>query len=122
MTTNNTPRFDAHVKARRALARRVVNRRLDWSNGDYLLPRAVRKALTWEQLDAALMRAAFDAISQHTWREGWGNKLSRYHTFGPPQRVIGILADVPAHEIHSIMCNMTDHVRARAAEILKAAS
>lgn len=104
---------DAHIRARRALARRVLARRAEWGGMREVLNACRQrggKTIDWARYDAIMMRAAYGAISAHDWREGWGNKLSRYHTFGPPQRVIGTLADVPSHEIHAIMCRMHEHV------------
>lgn len=101
---------DAHVRARRALARRVIDRRLNWGL-EFAVPKKQRSLIGWEKFEELMLAAAMSAISVHQWREGWGNKLSAYRTFGPPQRVVGTFADVPANEVHQIMCDLHDFLR-----------
>lgn len=98
-------RFDSHVRARRALARRVIARRLDWSMGADPL-RAVLRAANWDA--DALLPAAYAAIGGFKWRTGWGDKLSTYSSFGSAQSVVGTYRDVPADVVHQIMCRMKD--------------
>jgi hypothetical protein len=106
-------RHDAHVRARRALARRVLDRRAEWGLIGQTVARAALKLIGWDRLDAALMAAAYDAISAHQWRAGWGEKLSRYSLFGAKQTVTGTYRDVPVETIHSLMCAMSAYIPTR---------
>lgn len=106
--------YDAHVRARRALVRRIVQRFTEWSSGD--LCGGLYRKIGWDSYRAVLAASAGDALSSHSWRPGWGDKLSVYRPFGGPQRVIGTYADVPAHEVHQIMCAMFPFVRSRGRE------
>jgi hypothetical protein len=115
--------LDAHVRARRALAKRVVARRVEWGASDAAL-RAYTRApgADWEE---RMMEVAYAAIALYStmepdehgvmrsrWRETWGDKLSRYYVFGPPQRKIGTFKDVPADVVHGIMCKMNEALQA----------
>lgn len=93
---------DAHVRARTALAKRVIARAMEWGLGTKF--GAILKAANYD-FDV-LLPYVYTAIAEYPWREGWGDKLSKYQTFGAPQRVIGIYADVPAAVVHDIMCRM----------------
>lgn len=93
---------DAHVRARARLLKRIRERWMDWG-----LPIHMRRYTIDQQL-TRIDQACAKALSAHKWREGWENRLSAYVPFPtlsrPSQRVIGQYRDVPASEIHSIMC------------------
>lgn len=111
-----TRQFDAHVRARKPLAMKVISRRREWGLGSQ-----VKRLTKGDTSDEALLPIAYAAIALHSapsgtkgrsnWREGWGNKLSRYSPFGEPQKVVGTFTDVPANVVHSIMCRMGDTAR-----------
>lgn len=90
--------YDAHVKARKRLAHQIIRRRLEWG----LFVRKGKSFLTV----AELLPLAYAALAIHKWSRDWGAKYSQYQMFGAPQKIIGTFKDVPAHEIHQIMCKM----------------
>jgi hypothetical protein len=111
--------LDAHVKARKALARRVVARRHDWG-----LSPEMRKAFKQaskargdaavEALEARMLRAAYGAIAEYCgseregkgyWQQGWADKYGAYNPYTGAEK-IGEFKDVPSDVVHAIMCRM----------------
>lgn len=108
-----TLQFDAHVRARLVLARRVANRRREWGLRDFRATHAALFAANdWDAIDALLMTASLNALASYSgasgrslWLEGWGNKYGAYSPFeGAP--LLGQHKDVPSSTVHSIMCCM----------------
>lgn len=98
---------DAHVRARKALARKVINRRLAWGHPMRFRQTHAKlfKARDWAAIEAILLAEALDAIASHRWLDGWGNKYGAYSPFDG-QALLGQHKDVPAGTIHHIMCRM----------------
>jgi hypothetical protein len=108
--------FDAHVRARLALARKVANRRRQWGLRDFRAQHAALfAARDWDAIDALLLASAIAAIADYSganergrslWSEGWGNKYGAYSPFdGAP--LLGQHKGYPASVVHSIMCRLT---------------
>jgi len=106
---------DAHVRARTALARKVVVRRHEWDLRDFRARHAeLFEAHLWDEIDGLLMAEAFEAIANYSganardcshWREGWGNKYGAYSPFDGAE-YLGQHKDIPATTVHSIICRI----------------
>jgi hypothetical protein len=80
---------DAHVRARRGILRRVINRALDWSSTWASSPRR-------EQIAAAKLAH----FSREPWPSYWTRKtVGRY-----PDHESAPARGIPSMLIHSIMC------------------
>lgn len=89
--------YDAHVRARKRLLRKVVDRQRDWG-----LPFHLR-GLSYEEAEAALFASAKRRLARFEWPEGWSVKLGPYHPYAR-REVLGIYKTIPASIIHGIMC------------------
>lgn len=92
------PQHDAHVRARRTLLRRVVDRRIEW--GGARVP-----GETAEQRMARIEREAATALAGYEWSGKWWVKYGAYSPY-EGQEIKGTYKDVPASSIHNIMCRM----------------
>lgn len=92
---------DAHVRAREALLKKVVDRMFDWGVGRH---GRQRRKETWEQEVARMRRMAARRLALFQWPPNWGDKMSPYAPYGPRQVKVGDFRDVPAHVVHAIMC------------------
>lgn len=91
---------DAHVRARAAIIRRLIDRAVDWMT----LTTRGPKNETGDQWQARMNRIFGRKLAAFRWPDDWGDKLSPYQPYGSPQKKIGTFKDVPTDIIHSIMC------------------
>jgi hypothetical protein len=96
-------RYDAHVRAQERLIERVLARLVEWG-----WPRPPED-MTFDERWELGRAAARLALTTYVWPHGWENKLSRYQTFGAPQRVVGTYKEPPAAVVHGLMCEMSTH-------------
>jgi hypothetical protein len=91
---------DAHVRARKRLLTRIVDRAVEWGAASVYRRRG-------DTHEAALARVADDCrkrLASFRWPPGWEVKRGRYYVVGGAD-VVGQYADVPSQVIHSIMCS-----------------
>ncbi len=89
---------DAHVRARLRLIRRVRDRMDEWGSPGR------RRGESIEDLMARRDKMAAQRLAAHKWCDGWWIKWGPYSPYSGCEN-LGMLKDVPEHEIHSIMCN-----------------
>lgn len=100
MTVPSSRQHDAHVRARTAIIRRLIDRSVEWMTLTMRGP----KNETGDQWQARMNRIFGRKLAAFRWPNDWGDKLSPYQPYGSPQKKIGTFKDVPSNIIHSIMC------------------